>query len=141
MTKEVGIRMKAYHTTMHEEEESVVVDEMEGFYYERNHFSYITYEQSLEDGGEVVSHMLKFQEHHVILTKKMVPKVVMEFIEGTTTTCDYVTPHGRMILEMEANKIEISKESCKILLYMEYVIKSNQEVVSNCKMHIEIFTK
>lgn len=136
MTKEVCIQLKAYHGI--EEAETLMESTVAGFYYERNEFYYLKYEQSLEEGGQAIPHLLKFNNNQVVITKKTSPKMVMEFVRETPTSCEYITTYGVVLLEVETKEIKLEIEGECIVLHLEYILKTKNELLSSCKMDVKI---
>lgn len=136
MTKAVYIEINACHRVEEDGEENVVVSTVNGCYYEKNNYCYIKYNQSLEEGGTLVPHLLKFSKDHVVMTKKVPQKMAMEFLKEKCTSCEYITPYGMVLLEIQTKSIELCIAE-EVLLELDYVLLRNGEKLSECKMKIK----
>ncbi|MFI3177127.1 MAG: DUF1934 domain-containing protein [Eubacteriales bacterium] len=139
MTKEVMIHIEACHQTDETStEREYIRAEVCGEYKKEGDFHLLTYEQVLEEGHPPVLHSLQFQEHHMIMTKRLEEDAVMEFKLGENIPTLYPTPYGCLDMKVNTQQLEITMEETRIKLAVTYALTMEDALLSKCQLTLAI---
>lgn len=109
-----------------------------GEYYNKNGKHYIVYEDIDEDNGQKTKNMIKVSSESIEVKKKGYINAHMLFEKDKTKKSHYSTPFGDLIVEINANDIEIMEEEKKIEIRVGYALLINAQPTSNCEIHISV---
>lgn len=137
MEKEVCIRIESVQTGVDGTKETFVTT-AEGSFFEKNGEYYVMFEEAVEDSGEVIKNRLQISEKGVLLRKSGACRWEMFFAKGDKRDSDYHTPFGVIPMSVETFELERQEEKEYMNLLIGYQLSSAGEMISNCKMNIEI---
>lgn len=137
MTKEVMIAIKGlqFYEQLEEGELETI---QKGEYYKKNNSHYILFEEETEGFSKTTKSMIKVTDNEVVLTKKGLMNVTMNFVEGKKHFTNYGTSFGNLVIGVEGKKIEVSEEEEKLALKIEYRLDMNYEHLADCKIDIAV---
>lgn len=140
MNKDVVVRIEAKQRYPQQKPECTVT-EVNGEYYFRNQTHYVMFEESQEGFSEKTKSMLKIKEDSVELTKKGLIHSHMFFAKQNVYATEYKTPFGSFLMEIHTGNLEIKESDREIKIKIEYSLKSQEQPVADCDIHIIIKEK
>ena len=111
-------------------EESVTESRMTADYYEKDGSSYILYEETQKDSGDIVRSIIKYNGSTLEMTRRGAVRSRMIFQAGQAHRTDYVTPYGTLPLEVA------TREEDGTVIRLEYTLSSGGQFLSHCTMDI-----
>lgn len=143
MKEKVYINIKGLHFTPEndedEQEEAIEVINV-GKYSIINGKEYIKYDEVVEGESGKCTSIIKIDGDTVEITKKGPVTAHMSFVKNKKTMTFYETPFGNLYLGIFARDIDIARSEDKINISIDYSLELNYELVSDCKVDIEIGT-
>ena len=112
-----------------------------GNYYNRNGKHYILYDEVSEDTDEITKNTIKISDNQIDILKNGVTRAHMVFRENEKNMSYYNTPFGQLLIGINTNKIEITKEDHSINVSIDYALEMNYEHVSDCKISFQAKSK
>ncbi|MDD3367696.1 MAG: DUF1934 domain-containing protein [Lachnospiraceae bacterium] len=107
-------------------------------YYKKNDSHYILYDEVTEGFSELTHNRIKIKEHEVILTRKGLLNVQMDFEEQKKNLSNYHTPYGDLVIGIDTSKVSIKEDETEILVTVEYALEMNYEHLSDSTIQIKI---
>lgn len=117
-------------------EESVTESRMTADYYEKDGSSYILYEETQEDSGDIVRSIIKYNGSTLEMTRRGAVRSRMIFQAGQAHRTDYVTPYGTLPLEVATREASFSRNEDGTVIRLEYTLSSGGQFLSHCTMDI-----
>jgi len=117
-------------------EESVTESRMTADYYEKDGSSYILYEETQEDSGDIVRSIIKYNGSTLEMTRRGAVRSRMIFQAGQAHRTDYVTPYGTLPLEVATRTAEFTRGDSQAEIRLEYTLTSGGQFLSHCTMDI-----
>ena len=136
MSQKVTINVESSQDDGTEKEE--ISTENSGELYKKRGTYYLKYEESAE-GLEGVKTTVKIEEEKLTLIRQGAVRTIQNFIPDERTKFDYQTPHGTLNLALEVEKFDFTIEERKGEIRLEYIIYSQDSVVSNNSLVIQYF--
>ena len=140
MTKDVLIKISGMQTTLSPEAEKIEVI-TSGSYYKRNNKHYLLYDEIVENEGEVVKNIAKFNNEEFHISKSGYTNVNMSFEENKRNITNYITPFGSLLVGVDASRISVEESEEKIRVDIDYSLDVNYEHLADCKLHMSITAK
>ena len=117
-------------------EESVTESRMTADYYEKDGSSYILYEETQEDSGDIVRSIIKYNGSTLEMTRRGAVRSGMIFQAGQAHRTDYVTPYGTLPLEVATREASFSRKEDGTVIRLEYTLSSGGQFLSHYTMDI-----
>jgi len=105
-------------------------------FFERNGSSFLLYEEALEDGQALQSH-LKWKNKRVELVRKGALEAYMVFEETLRHRTEYQTPYGSLMLDVCTYKLKVEEKEDEIAICIEYFLEMGGEIFSRCRIKIK----
>lgn len=140
MTKEVLVAVKGLQFASGEEGEEIE-SIYPGQYYEKNGARYILYEEPMEGYDQVTKVTIKIKPTELVLTKKGIINVRMDFVEKQKNMTNYQTPFGSLLFGVDTSSIQIQEKEDDLQIQVDYVLDLNYEYLSDCKIEILVKPK
>lgn len=101
---------------------------------------YVQYEEMTEGESRMTKNLIKISPDKgcVSITKKGPITAHMEFVSGQRSHTFYETPFGAVNMGIYTREADIDTSGENIKLLLDYSIESNYQVVSECRVSIEI---
>lgn len=140
MTKEVLVSISGLQFVEGMENDPVEVI-TSGNYYRKNGKHYIIYDEVMEGEDATTKNIIKLGDGFLDITKRGAVNVHMMFEREKKNVTYYDTPYGRLLIGVEATKIELEELAHDILLKVDYVLEVNYEHVADCAITMKIKSK
>lgn len=140
MTKEVIAAIRGLHFSAEDGTDKMeTITPAEYFY--RGGCHYLLYEDFDEESGQTTKNLIKCKPHLMELTRKGLIDVHMVFEEQKKNVARYTTPFGSIMVGIDTSKVDVSEESEKITLSVNYALDINYEQFTTSKINVEIREK
>ena len=140
MTKDVLISISGIQGFNQDESDRVEVI-TSGSYYKKNNKHYLLYDEVIEDGGEIIKNVAKFNDEIFHISKSGYTNVNMSFEENKRNITNYITPYGSLLVGVDASKINIEESEERIKVDIDYSLDVNYEHLADCRLHMDITSK
>ncbi len=107
-------------------------------YFCRNGGHYLLYEEASSDFGSAVKSRIKFKGGRLEISRQGTPGTMMVIEAGRSHGVDYATPYGMLPLEVAGGKISFQETDNHIRIDAEYILKTNGQPLSDCRIEIII---
>ena len=117
-------------------EESVTESRMTADYYEKDGSSYILYEETQKDSGDIFRSIIKYNGSTLEMTRRGAVRSRMIFQAGQAHRTDHVTPYGTLPLEVATRPAEFTRGDSHTEIRLEYTLTSGGQFLSDCSLRL-----
>lgn len=136
MTKDVLVRVSGLQFEVEDNEAIEMI--AKGNYYFKNNKHYITYEEILEEEGQITKNTLKIDPNQIEILKRGGNNTHMLFQERQKTMTCYSTPFGDLIVGLFTNRMQVEERENEISATIDYSLEVNYSHVSDCKLELKV---
>lgn len=106
--------------------------------HEKNGGFYLLYEEDPEGVETPVRNIIKLKGSILELTKRGAINARMVFEAGKEHVTDYITPYGRLRMEVFTRAVKTSFQGKEMTIRAEYTLSSDNRLISSCVLTIRV---
>jgi Uncharacterized protein conserved in bacteria len=137
MSKNILISMR--NTQIIDDEPQLIEVTARGQYFVKENKEYILFEERVEELGDVVLNRITIDEKNNTVKVKKEGSIAfeLEFKNSLRHSSIYKTVLGELAIDITTKKLNVTRDSLKILIIVEYSLAMNFDEVAVCTMEIE----
>ena len=137
MNKDINIKIIGVHADIDNTAESdEIITIASGKYYFKNNSHYILFEEI--NDNHIIKNKIQFRDNYLLLTKSSELNSEMEFTLNKITTSKYQFNAGKVVMNINTHKLDMSITDESIDISIEYDLLQGEDIVSRCKVIIHI---
>ena len=136
MDKNVRVIIRGLHNT--DSDESDMVIDVKGTYYNKNGKHYICYEEKDENYNQANTNMLKMRDDNIELIKRGNNATHLNFEKGKINTTYYKTFAGNLYIGVDTKYMHVIEGDGRIEARIEYALVMDEQKVSDCVVEIQV---
>ena len=137
MNKDINIKIIGIHADIDNTAESdEIITIASGKYYFKNNSHYILFEEI--NDNHIIKNKIQFRDNYLLLTKSSELNSEMEFTLNKITTSKYQFNAGKVVMNINTHKLDMSITDESIDISIEYDLLQGEDIVSRCKVIIHI---
>ena len=137
MEKEVLITINGTHTDPDNIPDTVSLKVL-GQYFVRGEFTYLIYEEKVDESDEIIKSMIKLHDDCAVVTKRGAVDSSMVYKLGEDTFNHYATPYGVLKMNIHTDEIMIIETEDRIDITIEYYMATKGSRITTCSMEIVV---
>lgn len=137
MEKEVLITINGTHTDSDNITDTVSLKVL-GQYFVRGEFTYLIYEEKVDESDEIIKSMIKLHDDCAVVTKRGAVDSSMVYKLGEDTFNHYATPYGVLKMDIHTDEIMIIETEDRIDITIEYYMATKGSRITTCSMEIVV---
>ena len=137
MEKEVLITINGTHTDSDNITDTVSL-KVSGQYFVRGEFTYLIYEEKVDESDEIIKSMIKLHDDCAVVTKRGAVDSSMVYKLGEDTFNHYATPYGVLKMDIHTDEIMIIETEDRIDITIEYYMATKGSRITTCSMAIVV---
>ena len=137
MEKEVLITINGTHTDSDNITDTVSL-KVSGQYFVRGEFTYLIYEEKVDESDEIIKSMIKLHDDCAVVTKRGAVDSSMVYKLGEDTFNHYATPYGVLKMDIHTDEIMIIETEDRIDITIEYYMATKGSGITTCSMEIVV---
>ncbi|MCI7558191.1 MAG: DUF1934 domain-containing protein [Lachnospiraceae bacterium] len=137
MEKEVLITINGTHTDPDNITDTVSL-KVSGQYFVRGEFTYLIYEEKVDESDEIIKSMIKLHDDCAVVTKRGAVDSSMVYKLGEDTFNHYATPYGVLKMDIHTDEIMIIETEDRIDITIEYYMATKGSRITTCSMEIVV---
>ena len=137
MEKEVLITINGTHTDPDNITDTVSL-KVSGQYFVRGEFTYLIYEEKVDESDEIIKSMIKLHDDCAVVTKRGAVDSSMVYKLGEDTFNHYATPYGVLKMDIHTDEIMIIETEDRIDITIEYYMTTKGSRITTCSMEIVV---
>ncbi len=134
MTKDVIVSVKGLQFENENEPVEIVT---KGTYYNKNNRHYILYDEMFDE-KEVTKSTIIVKDSSVEVIRRGITSSHMLFEENRKNTSYYNMPFGKMLLGINATKVDVKEQEDEMNIDIKYGLEVNYNFISECSINIEV---
>ena len=137
MKKDVLITISGVHSDKNTETDKIELV-TSGSYYKKNNKHYLLYDEIIEGQNEVTRNVARFDSDEFHISKSGFTNVDMSFEQNKRNLTNYITPYGRMLVGVDASRVDVIENDESIQVDIAYSLDVNYEHLADCTLHMDI---
>ncbi len=137
MEKEVLITINGTHTDPDNITDTVSL-KVSGQSFVRGEFTYLIYEEKVDESDEIIKSMIKLHDDCAVVTKRGAVDSSMVYKLGEDTFNHYATPYGVLKMDIHTDEIMIIETEDRIDITIEYYMATKGSRITTCSMEIVV---
>ena len=137
MEKEVLITINGTHTDPDNITDTVSLKVL-GQYFVRGEFTYLIYEEKVDESDEIIKSMIKLHDDCAVVTKRGAVDSSMVYKLDEDTFNHYATPYGVLKMDIHTDEIMIIETEDRIDITIEYYMATKGSRITTCSMEIVV---
>ena len=137
MTKDVMIRIKGLQYAEGQEADTTDLI-LPGQYFERDGLNFVKYDEIMEEDGEKIRNLLKFNDRQFTVIRRGSMESTMTFEKGKKHRSLYRTPFGNLEIGTFATRLLILKSDERIRIEADYDLELNGSHAAENRIAITI---
>lgn len=137
MEKEVLITINGTHTDPDNITDTVSL-KVSGQYFVRGEFTYLIYEEKVDESDGIIKSMIKLHDDCAVVTKRGAVDSSMVYKLGEDTFNHYATPYGVLKMDIHTDEIMIIETEDRIDITIEYYMATKGSRITTCSMEIVV---
>jgi len=139
MTKDVMISIRGLQF-MDDGADDEIETIQRGQYYEKNGSRFLIFDEYIEGFTEPAKNVMRFRDKEMMLTKRGLINVQLDFEEGKKNLTSYRTPYGVIMLGVDTRKVSVIESENELLLEIEYALEADYQFIADCRIVVKART-
>ena len=139
MTKDVMISIRGLQS-MDDGADDEIETIQRGQYYEKNGSRFLIFDEYIEGFTEPAKNVMRFRDKEMMLTKRGLINVQLDFEEGKKNLTSYRTPYGVIMLGVDTRKVSVIESENELLLEIEYALEADYQFIADCRIVVKART-